>query len=284
MSADIEHAAGTQASNAATKADPEGTNTAPSAGSYDPGSGSNRNEAAPVANANQTTAVNEVIDVERVARLLHVGRNTVYALVARNVIPHRRLGKQIRFSRAAKHAMVGFVVIAGREGKAITMPVRRDPRTDGWFFRTTVKTPDGKKLRLYGTPGVPGPYQDLAATKIGVQEAEQRAIQDAFAGEAGAATPPAEKEVPTFDEWFHGRFWNEWVVGRKNKPTEVRSKQIIYRIHLKDRLGDKRLDEIGVGEIARLRADLVAVNLSGKRINNILAVLSKRSSTRPTAR
>jgi len=89
------------------------------------------------------------------------------------------------------------------------------------------------------------------------------------------ATPPVEKEVPTFDEWFQGRFWNEWVVGRKNKPTEVRSKKIIYRIHLKDRLGDKRLDEIGVGEIARLRADLVAVNLSGKRINNILAVLSK---------
>jgi len=155
------------------------------------------------------------------------------------------------------------------------MPVRRDPRTDGWFFRTTVKTPDGKKLRLYGTPGVPGPYQDLAATKIGAQEAEQRAIKNAFAGATAAATPPAEKEVPTFGEWFHGRFWNEWVVGRKNKPTEVRSKQIIYRIHLKDRLGDKRLDEIGVGEIARLRADLVAVNLTGKRINNILAVLSK---------
>ena len=67
---------------------------------------------------------------------------------------------------------------------------------------------------------------------------------------------------------LHGRFWNEWVVGRKNKPTEVRSKQIIYRIHLKDRLGDKRLDEIGVGEIARLRADLVATaGLGEKRIN-----------------
>jgi integrase len=65
------------------------------------------------------------------------------------------------------------------------------------------------------------------------------------------------------------------VVGRKNKPTEVRSKQIIYRIHFKDRLADMRLDEIGVGEIARLRADLVAAKLSGKRINNILAVLSK---------
>jgi excisionase family DNA binding protein len=43
----------------------------------------------------------EVIDVPTVARLLAVGRNTVYALVARDAIPHRRLGKQIRFHRAA---------------------------------------------------------------------------------------------------------------------------------------------------------------------------------------
>lgn len=46
-------------------------------------------------------ASNEVIDVPAVARLLAVGRNTVYALVARDAIPHRRLGKQIRFHRAA---------------------------------------------------------------------------------------------------------------------------------------------------------------------------------------
>jgi excisionase family DNA binding protein len=95
MSAHIEHAAGTQA----TRADPQGTDIAVLPGSYDPGSGGN--EAAPVANGDQTTAIDEVIDVERVARLLQVGRNTVYALVARNAIPHRRLGKQIRFSRAA---------------------------------------------------------------------------------------------------------------------------------------------------------------------------------------
>jgi excisionase family DNA binding protein len=43
----------------------------------------------------------DVIDVPAVARLLAVGRNTVYAMVARNAIPHRRLGKQIRFHREA---------------------------------------------------------------------------------------------------------------------------------------------------------------------------------------
>jgi excisionase family DNA binding protein len=42
-----------------------------------------------------------VLDVEDIATLLRIGRNTVYSLVAKNQIPHRRLGKSIRFSRAA---------------------------------------------------------------------------------------------------------------------------------------------------------------------------------------
>lgn len=43
----------------------------------------------------------DVLDVPHVASLLRVGRNTIYALVAKNQIPHRRLGKTIRFSRSA---------------------------------------------------------------------------------------------------------------------------------------------------------------------------------------
>lgn len=54
---------------------------------------------APVCAVDDTGA--DVIDVPAVARLLAVGRNTVYAMVARNAIPHRRLGKQIRFHREA---------------------------------------------------------------------------------------------------------------------------------------------------------------------------------------
>jgi len=52
-----------------------------------------RNENEPIGDA--------VLDVDDIAALLRVGRNTVYDLVARNELPHRRLGKQIRFSRAA---------------------------------------------------------------------------------------------------------------------------------------------------------------------------------------
>jgi excisionase family DNA binding protein len=43
----------------------------------------------------------DVIDVRAVAKLVHVGRNTLYAMVARDEIPHRRFGRCIRFSRTA---------------------------------------------------------------------------------------------------------------------------------------------------------------------------------------
>jgi excisionase family DNA binding protein len=59
------------------------------------------NGPAAVAHGHLVSTTDDVIDVQAVARLLHVGRNTVYALVARNAIPHRRLGKQIRFNQAA---------------------------------------------------------------------------------------------------------------------------------------------------------------------------------------
>jgi len=48
-----------------------------------------------------------VLDVEETARMLRVGRNTIYELVGRNEIPHRRLGKQIRFSRYALMSWLG---------------------------------------------------------------------------------------------------------------------------------------------------------------------------------
>jgi hypothetical protein len=57
--------------------------------------------------------------------------------------------------------------------------------------------------------------------------------------------------------------------------ARLASKEIIYRCHLKAALGHLMLDEIGPGEVASFRASLVERKLSEKRINNILAVLSK---------
>ena len=43
----------------------------------------------------------DVLTVEEAQKLLKIGRTALYAAIARNQIPHRRVGKQIRFSRAA---------------------------------------------------------------------------------------------------------------------------------------------------------------------------------------
>jgi excisionase family DNA binding protein len=56
---------------------------------------------APASAAQHTATDNDVIDVGGVVELLHVGRNMVYEMVARNEIPHRRFGRRIRFSRTA---------------------------------------------------------------------------------------------------------------------------------------------------------------------------------------
>jgi excisionase family DNA binding protein len=67
-------------------------------GSYDPATQATDDEQGTLS---EPAAIDEVLDVEGATRLLRIGRNTIYELVGRNEIPHRRLGKQIRFSRAA---------------------------------------------------------------------------------------------------------------------------------------------------------------------------------------
>ncbi len=53
------------------------------------------------------------------------------------------------------------------------------------------------------------------------------------------------------------------------------AKNNIFDNHLEPWFQKMPLDEIDVGEIARFRAALVGSGLGDKRINNILAVLSK---------
>jgi integrase len=144
------------------------------------------------------------------------------------------------------------------------MPVRRTP--DGrWRYRHVVQYPDGTRERITGS----------APNHINTKAAAQQAMLEHIDRCLHPERTPSRKECPTFAEWFEGRFTTEWIVARKNKPTEVRSKKIIFENHLKPAFGSMALDEIGVGEIARFKAKLVAGGLGEKRINNILVVLSK---------
>jgi integrase len=127
-----------------------------------------------------------------------------------------------------------------------------------------VRLPDGTTKRIFGTPTL--------NTKQAAVDAERAHVERVLKGE----DEPAEKtEVPTFEEWFNGRFWREWVIGRKNKPSEATAKKNVFDNHLKKTFGTLRLDEIGVAEVAGFRASLVEKKLQEKTINNILGVLSK---------
>ncbi len=49
----------------------------------------------------------DVLTVDEAAVLLKVGRNTLYEACARNEVPCQRIGRQIRFSRAALMRWLG---------------------------------------------------------------------------------------------------------------------------------------------------------------------------------
>jgi integrase len=152
-----------------------------------------------------------------------------------------------------------------REGMVSPMPVRRD-KSGRWRYREMVRLPDGTRERISGTA------PKRCNTKVAAQQAMLDHIDRLLHPERA---PKPRKEVPTFKQWFEGRFWHEWVVSRKNKPSEVESKRSIFRVHLADVFGELPLDEIDVATIARFRATLIQANKSDKTINNILAVLSK---------
>ena len=159
------------------------------------------------------------------------------------------------------------------------MSVRRERRTDPatgavrefWMVDVDYQSPDGRRMKRIRKVA---PVQ----TRRGAEQYE-REVRIALAD----GTHGARKEVPTFDEWFNGRFWQEWVIANKNKPGEQEQKKSIYRTHLKSAFGDLLLDEIDETRIARFKAALVERKrsdgetpaLAEKTINNVLAVLSK---------
>lgn len=121
------------------------------------------------------------------------------------------------------------------------MPVRRDKRTGRWFFRAVVKLPDGRRQRIYGTPGVPGPYQDLAASKVGAQEAERRAIAEAMTGKPARGATPERKEVPAETV---ASYAEKWVAGRKGRVHSFRNDGTRFRLHINPVIGAMPLAEV----------------------------------------
>jgi integrase len=151
--------------------------------------------------------------------------------------------------------------------ESMIMPVFKRNGSGTWSYRETVQKKNGRRVRIFGS--APKHHNTKAEAEKELEKHKERVLHPERAGIVD------QEKVMTFGEWFQGRFWREWVVGKRNKPTEVKSKEVIYAGHLKEAFGDVPLDQIGTGEIAEFRASLVEKGLSEKRINNILSVLSK---------
>ena len=83
----------------------------------------------------------------------------------------------------------------------------------------------------------------------------------------------AKKEVPTFAA-FAEEFMASYVAAN-NKPSAQEAKRNILDNHLLPALGRLRLNHLTVQDFERLKARMLAKNLSRKRVNNVLNVLSK---------
>jgi hypothetical protein len=129
------------------------------------------------------------------------------------------------------------------------MSVRRDKRFRTWFYRKWVRTPDGRKVRIFGTPKAEG----LPESRAGAEEAERRAITRVLNTGELKKPVPTKEAVPTIRE-FHEVFLDASRI--KNKPSSVESKEMILRVHILPRLGDLRLDQVTYAVIEDLKIAL----------------------------
>jgi len=62
-------------------------------------------------------SADDVLTFDEALVLLRVGRSTLYRAVARNRVPHRRIGRVLRFSRAALLAWLGSSLTTSPEAR-----------------------------------------------------------------------------------------------------------------------------------------------------------------------
>lgn len=145
------------------------------------------------------------------------------------------------------------------------MPAYEDKRDGRWRYRKRVDLPDGRRIRVTGTPATD--------TKKAAEAAERAHIDRVLHPErarAQAAAVPDRKEKTTLRE-FEKRFMAGYLPGQK--PSERKAKNQILNTHLIPFFGHMALDEIRQEDIdAFTTAELK--RCARKTVNNRLAVLS----------
>ncbi len=130
-----------------------------------------------------------------------------------------------------------------------------------------MKLPDRTRKRIFGTPGVPGPYHDLPRSRVGAQEAERRAISEAVLGKplvAAMTTKEAPKTIKEHAETFVEKY----------KPSERREKRRVLNSHLLPFFGAMTIDGLKQTDVDTYAQSELDRGMAVKTVNNQLAVLS----------
>jgi integrase len=141
------------------------------------------------------------------------------------------------------------------------MSVGRDARDGTWRYRKVVRLPDGRKVRINGTPAI--------NTKQEAEAAERSHILRAL------DPKPERKEVPTFERFVEDRWWPIYPAAAGNRFTTKYEKEIHLRVHLVPVLGSVPLDKVRGEVVSRLLAALRRKGLGEKSVKNIQATLRR---------
>jgi integrase len=131
-------------------------------------------------------------------------------------------------------------------------------RKDRWECDIRFTWPDGREHRAR----LVSPLSAKSASKRWAEDRERELFN---------AGPRARKEVPTL-EAFSERFLTDHAIAERQKPSTLRSKRQVLRVHLVPALGRKKLDAITNADVQRLKSALRS--RSPKTVNNVLTVLN----------
>ena len=140
------------------------------------------------------------------------------------------------------------------------MSVRVRPyRRGGWEIDILVELPDGTKLRERKK----SPVSSKSGSLRWGQARERELLRNGG---------KVKNLAPTLSE-FAPRFMEGYAVANRHKPSGLRLKEIMLRVHLLPHLGDKRLDKIRSEDIQDIKKRLCG--RSPSTVNNALTVLRR---------
>jgi integrase len=137
------------------------------------------------------------------------------------------------------------------------MPVYKDKRDGTWRYRVQVRLPDGRKIRLSGTPDID--------TQAAARRAEANAIESAMAEPASVRS----RSAPTVAQWI-GTALDDHC--RDNKPSTIVAKRQHLEHWITPTIGAIPLDAVSPVHIATVKAAMP--NRAPNTVNNVLRTLS----------